>query len=390
MNLRWVYLVRNLTRNPLRTGLTCAAVGLPIIIFVLSTAVVDGFERFLDNSVKQLRLAVTHKASLVYQLPASYRRKMESLDPAKNRLVAVCGLRWIGGAVENDPRPLSTLAADPDNFLITFPEYRESDEMENAWHRDRQALVVGRGTADHFGWKVGSRVTITPSLPPYTPMEFHVVSTAPLANDTVTLWCRMDYLQQELKKAGYDEGRVGFFFVKCGSKEDLGQFSSAIDAMFAGSPDETKTQDEKAFMNEFVTQQFNLPRNLRILAAVTVFVAIMAAANTMSMNFRDRLNELATLKSLGFSSGYTVSMIQTESVLLCAVGGAVGAFIPWFAFNLTPLREFTVPLIQHLEVHSTAFLQALAISIMIGLLAGAWPARLAAKLHVVNALRSLE
>ena len=121
---------------------------------------------------------MTHKASIVNPLPSSYRAKIEALDPGRQRITSVCGMRWIGGQIENDPRPLSTLAVDSDTFLATFPEYALSPEEIQAWERDRQALIVGRGTAGHFGWKVGDRLTINPSVPPYTPMEFHVVSTA--------------------------------------------------------------------------------------------------------------------------------------------------------------------------------------------------------------------
>jgi putative ABC transport system permease protein len=389
-NLRLIYLHRNLTRHPLRTVLTCAAVALPIVIFVLSTAVVDGIGRFLDNSAKQLRLAVTHKASIVNPLPVSYRAKIESLDPTRQRITSVCGMRWIGGQIENDPRPLSTLAVDPDTFLATFPEYELSPAEHEAWVRDRQAIIVGRGTAGHFGWKAGDRITINPSLPPYTPMEFHVVSTAQKAEDPVTLICRLDYLEEEIKKGNYLEGIASFFFVKCATKADVDAFGPAIDALFANSPDETKTQDEKAFMNEFVTQQFNLPRNLTILAAVTVFVAIMAAANTMSMNFRDRLNEYATLKSLGFKGSFALALIQSESLTLCLAGGLTGALLPYLAFKYTPLKDFTVPLIQHLDIRPEVCGQALGISLAIGLIAGLWPAWLAARMRAVEALRSLE
>lgn len=65
MNLRLIYLYHNLSRNKLRTALTAAAVALPLMIYVLSTAVVRGIEAYLDNSVKQLRLAVQHKGSLI-------------------------------------------------------------------------------------------------------------------------------------------------------------------------------------------------------------------------------------------------------------------------------------------------------------------------------------
>src|SRR5207248_7975633 len=120
------------------------------------------------------------------------------------------------------------------------------------------------------------------------------------------------------------------------------------------------------------------------------FVAIMAAANTMSMNFRDRLNEFATLKSLGFSRRFAMMLIGSESLLLCAAGGVAGAMIPFVAFTWTPLKDFTVPLIQHLEIHPIVCVKATAIAVLIGLTAGLWPAWLAFRMHVVNALRSLE
>ncbi|HOW69802.1 MAG TPA: FtsX-like permease family protein [Phycisphaerae bacterium] len=388
--LRFIYLYRNLTRNVLRTLLTCAAVALPIMIYVLSTAVIDGINRFLDNSAKQLRLAITHKTSLVNPLPAGHRAKIESLDPDRRGIVSVCGMNWIGGKVSDDPRPLSTMGADADTFVATFPEYRLTPEEIEAWNRDRQAIIVGSATARQFGWKTGDRITIRASVPPYTLMEFHVISTAPLAEDPITLWFRRDYVVEEMKKAGYGGEMVNFYFVKCATKADVDRYRAAIDDLFARTPDETKTQDEKAFMNDFITQQFDLPRNLTILAAVTVFVAIMAAANTMSMNFRDRLNELATLKSLGFSSGFLFALVQSESLLLCGFGGLVGAAGPYIAFTHTPLRNFTVPIILEIRIHPLVCGYAMLIALGIGLIAGLWPSWQALRMHVVAALRNLE
>lgn len=390
MLLRLIYLYRNLTRNFLRTILTCAAVALPITIYVLSMAVVDGFNRFLDNSAKQLRLAVTQKTSIVNPLPEGHRRKIESLDPTKTRLISVCGLRYIGGQREDDPMPLSTLAVDHDTFEASFPEHRLTAEEVEAWNKDKQAIMVGRGTALDMGWKVGDRINILPSLPPYSPMEFHVVSTLEKAEDFVTNWCRRDYLEEELKKFGAPDGMVTFYFVKCASKADVDTYRTEIDKLFAGSLDETKTQDEKTFMNEFVTQQFNLPRNLTILAALTVFVAIMAAANTMSQNFRDRSSEVATLKSMGFGPGFAFALIQSESLLLCLLGGLVGTAVPYIAFNYTPLREVTIPVIQTLEIQVKTCGKAMIIALFIGIIAAMWPGWLAMRMRVVSALRSLE
>ncbi len=392
MHLRLIYLYRNLTRNKQRTLLTCAAVALPMVIYVLSTAVVSGVDAFLDNSARQLRLAVTHKASIINMLPEGYALKIKSLDPTGERLRAACGMRWIGGKMQNVTQPLSTVAVDAEEFIKAFDDFKLTETEKAAWLRDHQAIIVGRGTAAIFGWKVGDRISIRSSVPPYTSLEFHIVSTAEHAQDANTNWCHRSYYEEDLKKniPEATQGMVSFFFVKCGSKADLDFFRVEIDKLFARTIDETKTQDEKAFMNEFITQQFDLPRNLTILSIVTVFVAVMAATNTMSMNFRDRFNEYATLKALGFGGGYVFTLIQTESLGLCLLGGIFGALMPYVAFMHTPLGRVPVPVIQHLEIRPIVCLHAIAIAAVIGLIAAVWPSVLALRLKVVAALRNLE
>lgn len=388
--LRFTYLYRNLTRNLMRSLLTCAAVALPISIYVLSMSVVDGIDQFLENSAKQLRLVTSSKASIINPLPVGHRRKIETLDPSKTRLLSVCGIRYIGGKIENDPIPLGTMAADTDTFLATFPEYALTPEQTRAWYRDRQAIIVGVGTAATQGWKIGDRVSFKMSFPPYTEMEFNIVATSVNTKDPNSNFCRADYLQEVVKDSGVPSDIVSFFFIKCASAADLDYFRTAIDELFANSPDETKTQDEKTFMNEFITQQFDLPRNLTILSLVTVFVAIMAAANTMSMNFRDRANEYAIIKSLGFGSWTILGLVQSESLLLCVMGGIIGAAAPFIAFTYTPIGDYPVPLILHLIIRPGVCAEALVISAAIGVLAALWPTWHASRSAVATALRAIE
>lgn len=391
MRITLAYLWRNLTRNFLRTLLTIAAVALPVMIYVLSNGVIDGVERFLDNSAKQLRLAVVHKLSIINPLPEGHIPRIRALDPDGRRITSICGLQWIGGAVENDPRVLSTLAADEDSFVATFPEFKFSQAQIDAWNRDRRAIVIGNKTAGQFGWKEGQRITLRASLPPYTPMEFNIISIGhPDDPDPETNWCKRAYFQEEVKKAGFPTGQVGFLFIKCATKADLDALGPEIDNLFATSGDPTKTQDEKQFMNAFITQQFDLPKNLTILSLVTISVAVLASANTMSMNFRDRNNELATFKSLGFGGGFIARLVLAESIFLCLLGGLLGAAIPFVLFTYTPLKDWYVPLIRQLVIHPDVVMQALAISIGIGVAAAIVPAWMAARMKVVAALRSLE
>jgi putative ABC transport system permease protein len=386
-----VYVLRNLVRNPLRSAFTCAAVALPIMIFVLSFAVIDGIERFLDNAAQQLRLAVTNRISIVNPLPIGYRAKIESLDPQRSRLTGVCAVRWIGGRIENDKRPLSTLAVDTDTYPIVFPEFLTDPAERAAWDRNPAAIVIGRQTAGQFNWKPGDRVTLLLSVPPYIPMEFHVVSIrSAVGADPIANWCRLDYVNETSRQSGMRDDWVSFIFVKCRSREALRWLRQEVDALFERTPDETYTQDEKSFLNQFITQRFDLPRNLTYLAAVTVFVAMTAAANTMSMNFRDRLGELATLKALGFPGSAILAMVQVESLGLCLFAGLCGAGLTLAAFTWTPLKDLRVPLIEVLEVRPLVCLQGLLVALLVGLAAGAWPAWQAVRLRVVDALRRLE
>jgi putative ABC transport system permease protein len=390
MRLFFAYVFSNLTRNLPRTILTCAGVAAPLAIFVWSVVIVDGIDTLFVNSAKQLRLAVTHNTSLVTLLPAGYRQKIEAMDPTRARLKSVCAVRWMGGRIENDPRPLSTVAADADTALATFPEAIRSDVERAAWMRDRQAIIVGRSSAKHFKWNIGDRITIQPSVPPYTPMEFHVVAISDEAANLITDLCRRDYLDEVLKQTGDPEGWVSFFFVKCGSREDLEHYRGLIDESFARSLDETKTLDEQTFMAQFLTQQFDLTRSLSMISAVTVMVAVMAAASTMSLNFRDRNAEFATLKSIGFGGGFLFRLLLVESILMCIIGGAMGVSAPLIGFSTASVRDAIAPLILNLHFRPVVCLQALLLSPLIGLAAVIWPAWSGWRANTVTALRSLE
>jgi putative ABC transport system permease protein len=86
------------------------------------------------------------------------------------------------------------------------------------------------------------------------------------------------------------------------------------------------------------------------------------------------------------------TQIQAESLLLCAIGGVLGAAGPYIAFEspYSPLHNWTVPLIQHLDISPTTCGKALIISVVIGIVAALWPSWLAMRMKVVSALRSLE
>ena len=105
------------------------------------------------------------------------------------------------------------------------------------------------------------------------------------------------------------------------ARGDLGQRSTRC---FANSPDETKTQPEKEFAIGFAKQIGDIGALVtRILIAV-FFTILILTGNTMAQSIRERIPELAILKTLGFSDGKVTALVLAEAVLMLVLGGAIG------------------------------------------------------------------
>ena len=94
--------------------------------------------------------------------------------------------------------------------------------------------------------------------------------------------------------------------------------------MFANSPSETKTNTEKAFVSDWAKQIGDIGTIMMWIVAMAMFTILLVAGNTMAQAIRERTNELAVLKTLGFGEGRILSMVLLESVLIALVGGGLG------------------------------------------------------------------
>jgi putative ABC transport system permease protein len=89
-------------------------------------------------------------------------------------------------------------------------------------------------------------------------------------------------------------------------------------------PDETKTQTEKDFNLSFVKQIGDIGLIVRWILFAVFFTLLLVVGNTMAQSVRERVPELAVLKTLGFSDGSVLGFVLAEAVAMCALGGLVG------------------------------------------------------------------
>lgn len=383
-------LMQNLKRNPLRSGLTMVAFALPMAIFVVAISFVVALVKISEANEKEMRLGVHHKTTLINMLPESHRMKIESLDPDRRRLTAVCGMRWFGGRIPNTQGMIQSLAADPDTFPVVYSDAGMKPEDIEGWKKDRQACVVGYGVADNNGWKVGDRIVLESSVPPYLQLEFHVVKIMRTESRANVLYFRRDFLSESLKEAGNERyAECNIFWVKCTSANALRELQAEIDGMFANSPNETKSEDELTFAAGFAQAAGDIPGLMRMMAIVVVAIIALVAGNTMMMSFRERTRELAVFKAIGFPNRRVVTIVLGESVLLALVGALIGVIPTVALLMVLPVRKLLpgfLPVAQ-LEISPTAVGVSLGIAVFVGLLAGLLPAYHALKLQTVSALR---
>src|SRR5205807_9232495 len=100
--------------------------------------------------------------------------------------------------------------------------------------------------------------------------------------------------------------------------------AKTVDAMFENSPDETKTQTEKDFNISFVKQIGDIGLIVRWILFAVFFTLLLVVGNTMAQSVRERIPELAVLKTLGFSDRSVLGFVLAEALALCLAGGLVG------------------------------------------------------------------
>jgi putative ABC transport system permease protein len=387
MTLGYV-LMQNLRRNPRRTALTMTAFALPMAVFVTAMSLVLALVEVNRVNARELRMAVQNKIALVNALPERLRREIEALDPDRLRMQAVCGFRWFGGRVPGAQNLVQSFGVDADTYPIVFSDLDWTDAEREAWLRERRACVVGSSVAEQYGWKVGDRITLESTVPPYLSLEFVVVKITPHTGRTNSLRLRRDYFEESRRSAGFDNPGCNIFWLRCQSPAAMASLQQEIDSRFANTPNETRSMDENTFGAQFVEAAGDLPGLMQAMALVVVFIIALVAGNTMMMSFRERTGELAVFKAIGFPSGRVFRAVLAESLLLALLGAIAGVLPAALLLGLFPVHRWLHFLpIANLEISPAAVLTSLLIALLVGLAAGLWPAVQAVRLRTVDALR---
>ncbi len=182
----------------------------------------------------------------------------------------------------------------------------------------------------------------------------------------------------------FGDGFVGWYTLRLEEGADPVAVANAIDLEFANSPSETKTSTEAAFAASFAKQFGNIALIVKLILAAVFFTLLLVTGNTMAQSVRERIAELAVLKTVGFKDSTMLGIVLAESVLIMLIGGLLGLAIGWVLGEV--IAAALAAFIPGIAVSADILIGAVAIMLIAGLLAGVFPALQAMRLSIVDAL----
>ncbi|MGA0839763.1 MAG: FtsX-like permease family protein [Pseudomonadales bacterium] len=123
-----------------------------------------------------------------------------------------------------------------------------------------------------------------------------------------------------------------------------------------------------------------------ILSAV-FFTIVLLTGNTLTQALRERIPELAVLKTLGFPDLTVALVVLGEAIALTASGGALGLGLALFAEPA--LARGLGSVIPTFNISATTLASGMVLALLLGVLVGAIPAWQARRLDIISALRQI-
>lgn len=385
--MKYLYIIKaNIFRHKMRVIFTILSVAVAFLIFGLMMATNNTLSAGI-NLAGIDRLLVMNKTSLIQPLPIRYLSVISNIGGVSQ----VSHATWFGGYI-NDPRQIiPVFAVKAESYLDIYSEIKIQDRQKLLWFNNKTGALVGKEIADRFGIKEGDKIRLQSSI--WKNRD---------GNSTWYLTVSGIYTGKEKE---YDSGSilfhykllnesrtfhidsVGWYIVTITNPDNSADIALNIDKKFENSTAETKTSTEKAFVQNFVNQFGDIGTIVNWISLVVFFSMSLVTANTMAQSFRERINEFAVMKVMGFTDKKFISFMIIESLIITSTGGLIGILLA--LIFVSGLKSSIGQFLPGFSLSSYFIFTTLALIFVFSILAALIPSVQIIRIKVVNALRSL-
>ncbi|MEZ5442088.1 MAG: FtsX-like permease family protein [Lysobacterales bacterium] len=364
-----------------RTILTLLSLLMAFLLFGLLQAVNVAFNR--GASIEGASRVVTQaRVSFTQALPLRHVPLVEAVPGVE----AVMYQQWFGAWYQEPRQQLVAFAVEPERLHEVVAEWQLTDDQWQAFATTRTGIIVGKQLADRFDWKVGDKLPLNSNIWPQQDGNmawiFDIVGifdTSDPASPPGVAYINFDYFDEARQ---FGKGGAGIIVSRLSNPKEAEQVSQAIDALFLNSADETKSQSEQEFNLNFVRQLGDINLIVNAILGAVFFTILLLTGNTMAQAVRERIPQLAVLKTLGFSDSAVQWLVLAETFLLIGIGALLGMCLATvFGMGLTPFLGGSGSIVD-LTVWGYALIAVIVLALAVGLP----PALRARRLNIVDAL----
>jgi len=357
---------------------------LSVVVAFLLFGLLQGINLGMDHVFQSLnvdRLYVQSRISMSDGLPLSYLKQIRSVPGVR----AVTHWSYFGGFYQNVQNNLPVFAIDASTQFAVYPKIKIPNDQVAAMRRTRTGAIVSAEIAARYGWKIGDKIPLQTSIwtmkdgsDTYPVDIVGIMDIAAYnAGSFPAFYINYEYLDEA---RAFGNGSVLYYIVSIDDPRRGSAISAAIDALFANSSNETTTQTEQVFAQSQIKQVGDINLIANSIVGAALFTLLFLTGNTMMQSVRERIPELAVLKTLGFSDRKVLALILLEAVFLCVFAGLIGLGLARMAFLMMG------SLFGALSPPALVMETGLGIAILLAVVSGLPPAWRSTRINIVDAL----
>lgn len=359
----------NALRNPRRTAATASALMVGLALVSAFSILGASTNASVDKLISQgLRADFIVSSTVDQPFTPEVADRLTSVEGVQ----AVMQHRFGSVQVDGAPAFLTAVTAESLDRTVTLDYLGGSTAGLRG-----TGVLVDESTAQSHGWSVGDPVE---ALLPNGQRLGLTVGGVFQANQVVgSLVVALDTYE-----AAGGPALDQFVYVDLAEGLDAGAVRQGLQDVVAAYPVVT-LKDQGEFTAELKGSVDQVLLLINAMLALSVLIAVLGIVNTLALAVIERTREIGLLRAVGMARGQVRRMIRLESVVISLYGATLGLVLGT-VLGVALTRALAGQGITVLSVPYGRLLLFLALAGVIGVVAALWPARRAARLHVLDAI----
>lgn len=402
---------KNVRRNLLRSFLTGMATIMLVLVITMVWSILDFLDAATREKEKDLKAIITERWQIPSRMPFAYVPELErggARNPGDVQPTDSMTWQFYGGsldpkklerdnllfAIAMEPKKLETMMDDLDK--LQGQEKTDFHKVVVKLENTRNGIILGRDRLASLKRNIGDKFKLYGLNYKGIDLEFEIVGKFPEGGryDQSAVMNR-DYLNAAMdeypqknagKKHPMAERNLTLFWIRVNSKADFERIAEQLSTSPAFTNPAVKCETAASGVANFLDSYRDILAGMRWLLTPAAIISLcVVSANAIGISVRERRQELAVMKVLGFRPLQIMSLVLGEAMILGMLAGLVGSWGAWYFIN-ERLGGLALPIafFGKFFISDSALWWGPVIGLFAGFVGSVWPAWSACSVKVTE------